>query len=41
MPDVERDEVPEPVLDACREFFAAAHEAIDLGEGHTPAVPGP
>jgi hypothetical protein len=32
--DTERDEIPEPVRAASLEFIAAAHEAIDLGEGH-------
>lgn len=32
--DLEREEIGEPVSAACREFIAAAHEVIDLGEGH-------
>ncbi|CAL9525249.1 hypothetical protein [Streptomyces sp. enrichment culture] len=32
--DLQRDEIAAPVSAACRELVAAAHEAIDLGEGH-------
>lgn len=32
--DIERDEIAQPVLAACLELIAAAHEVIDLGETH-------
>ncbi|MFI5687705.1 hypothetical protein [Streptomyces sp. NPDC051636] len=32
--DIERDEITEPVLAACLEYIAAAHESIDLGEAY-------
>jgi hypothetical protein len=32
VPDIERNEIAEPVLAACLEYVEAAHEAIDCGE---------
>jgi len=37
VPDIERDEIAEPVPAACLEYVEAAHEAIDLGE--SPRLP--